>query len=130
VLDRFRRAIAPKPPDRGALPGLPWEAMYPPHKLSPFGLNQTYNPPRGVAASTSSVILALANPARKTLVISNDGTGNLYVALSPYASTSGYTVRLGPQEVYILETPNTYQGAVAGVWDVANGFARVTESPF
>lgn len=128
MLERFRRAIAPRPVDRGAAPGLPWDAIYPPPTLSPYGNVAAYPAPRSVAASTSSQLLAAANPARAMLAITNDGTANLYVITGRFAATSLFTTKLGPGQTMVLEPPNVYQGDVAGVWDVANGFARITET--
>jgi hypothetical protein len=126
VIGRILRAIAPPPPEPTA-GGLPWSDVYP--TRGGVGLRQrTYQPLRSIAASTSSVQLAAANAARRSLVIYNDSTADLYLAHGPAASTSGYTYKLAGGATYVLEEPGCYQGDVSGVWSAANGAARLTET--
>lgn len=127
IAGALSQALAPRPPadvDTGG--GLPFAALYP--TTPSAGLVQR-SPGRIVAigASTSSSVLLVANAARVGATIRNDGTANLYLALGAYASTSGYTALLPAGATYILEGPDCYVGSIAGVWDVANGSARVTE---
>lgn len=86
-----------------------------------------YNRLTSVAASSSSVMLADANPARLALSIVNDGTGVLYIVHGPIASTLSYTKALGQAETYVIED-DAYQGPIAGVWTSPNGSARITET--
>jgi hypothetical protein len=85
-----------------------------------------------VAGSTTSVILAAANNNRKTLIILNDSTADLYVSLnaSP-ASPANHSLILGAK---VGNTPSSlvlngadYAGEIRGIWNIANGFARITE---
>ena len=80
-----------------------------------------------VASSAVSVTLKAANASRLGLIITNDSTQYVNVKFGSAASASSYTYRVGPGQV--LELPGTpiYTGIVTGIWDAANGNARVTE---
>lgn len=81
-----------------------------------------------VAQSTSSVVLAAANPARMGLTIYNDSSYPLYVrvAAGP-ATTDNWTVKLRKDDYYELPNP-AYLGEVTAIWGSAGaGAARVTE---
>lgn len=78
-----------------------------------------------VAASVSSVVLRAANAARLGLTIFNDSTAILYLAFAATATTSAYTVKIGPGDYYELPRP-VYTGDISGIWSAANGNARVT----
>lgn len=82
--------------------------------------------PANVAASTSSVTLAAANASRRGLYVYNDGTANLFLKLGATASTSSFSVKIPAGGLYELPAPY-YRGTVDGIWDAANGNARVTE---
>lgn len=79
-----------------------------------------------VASSASNVTLKASNAARLGLKIYNDSTAVLYVKFGATASTTSYTVQMGPQAFYVLERP-PYTGIVDGIWAAANGNAYVTE---
>ena len=57
----------------------------------------------------------------------NDSTANLFVKFGVTASTSSFTVKIAPGGYYEMPTTPTYQGQIDGIWDAANGNARVTE---
>jgi hypothetical protein len=79
-----------------------------------------------VAASLTSVVLLAVNAARKAAVIVNDGTGTVYLTFGATSSTTAFTMKLGPQATY--ESGSwIYTGVISGIWDIANGSARVTE---
>lgn len=79
-----------------------------------------------VASSATSVVLRAANAGRKGLIIFNESTSLLYVALAATASATAYTWQV-PAGGY-LELPRpAYTGAISGIWASANGFARVTD---
>lgn len=80
-----------------------------------------------VASSASNVTLRAANAARRSLVIYNDSTADLYVKWGAAASTTSFTVKLPSMGYYELPQP-IYTGIVDGIWASANGFARVTEA--
>jgi hypothetical protein len=79
-----------------------------------------------VAASAISVSLLASNAARRQVIIVNDGNKTLYIAFAATTSTTAFTVRLGGGNEYVSEL-NSYTGAISGIWDSANGSARITE---
>jgi hypothetical protein len=78
-----------------------------------------------VASSASSVSLLAANTARLGISIFNDSTASLFVKFGTTASSSSFTVKMGPGDYY--EDPFNWTGAVDGIWSAANGNARITE---
>lgn len=79
-----------------------------------------------VAASATSVTLQASNTARKGLYIFNDSTASLYVKFGTTASSTSFTVFMGPGAYYELPLP-VYSGRVDGIWTSATGSARMTE---
>lgn len=79
-----------------------------------------------VASSTTSTKLADARYNRSGLSIFNDSTAILYVKFGEAASSTSFTVKLIAGAFYEAPFP-CYQGDVFGIWDAANGYARVTE---
>lgn len=79
-----------------------------------------------VAASTTVVTLAAAEVDRRSLSIYNDGKKKLFVKMGTGASLTDFTVMIDKQEYYELPHP-IYTGEVTGIWDSANGSARITE---
>jgi hypothetical protein len=85
-----------------------------------------------VASSGTSVTLLAANNNRKTVIILNDSTSDLYVTLNASAaSTTNYSLFLAAK---VGNTPSSaifggddYSGEIRGIWSSANGFARITE---
>lgn len=125
----LERALQPRrSPDPAEPAGLAWGALYP--TLPATGLDQrSYDRHGTVVATTSSTVLAVANPARASLGILNaSATATLYVSLGPVATTSEYLFALAPGQAMALEDPDVYQGIVAGVWSAAAGSALVTET--
>jgi hypothetical protein len=122
----LRGLFAPRARPSAEPGGMPFAALYPtlPGELR----TRSYQSLRSVPASTSTVILAPANPARRSLAIVNDSSADLYIAEGPIASSSSYSLHLSPGQTGVLEDPDVYQGDVAGVWTAAAGAARVTES--
>ncbi len=126
LLESIEALRTPAPAPRPTGGGLAWGDVYP--SLRPPGINpRTYPATRSVASSTDSVILALANPARRALSIVNDGTANLYVNLGAVASSGSFTSKLPAGATFVIEGPDVYRGDVAGVWDALSGFARIRE---
>jgi hypothetical protein len=77
-------------------------------------------------SSASNVTLIASNGARKGLTIFNDSTAILYVKFGTTASTTSFTVKMTGGAYYEMPTP-VYTGIVDGIWDSANGAARITE---
>ena len=79
-----------------------------------------------VAGSASTGVLKALNAARMGLAVFNDSTANLYLAFAATATTSAFVVKIAAGGYYELPSP-VYTGVVSGIWDAANGNARVTE---
>lgn len=79
-----------------------------------------------VAASASAVTLLAQKDYATTRIITNDSTGTLTVKLGAAASQTSLTNKINPGDFWEFPRP-TYDGVVTGIWDVANGAARLTE---
>jgi len=81
-----------------------------------------------VNASASVVTLLAANAARVGAMIYNSSTtGTLYVKLGSAASLTSWSVQLDPGGYW--EMPRRYYtGIITGIWTVASGDAKVTET--
>ena len=81
-----------------------------------------------VADSDSAQTLLAANSDRKGVVIYNDSTVILYVALGSAASTTNFTYKLVPTATLELFGDKNYTGLISGIWaSNASGNARITE---
>ena len=85
-----------------------------------------------VASSATSVSLLAANNNRKTAIIINDSTSDLYVTLNASAaSTTNYSLflvaKVGNTPSFLTINGDDYSGEIRGIWSSANGFARITE---
>jgi hypothetical protein len=85
-----------------------------------------------VASSATSVTLLAANNNRKTVIILNDSTSDLYVTLNASAaSTTNYSLflaaKVGNTPSSLFLNGDDYSGEIRGIWSAANGFARITE---
>ncbi len=78
-----------------------------------------------VASSATNVTILASNVNRLGATIFNDSTKTLYLKLGATASTTSYTLKLGPDGYF--EVPFGYTGIIDGIWSAANGNARVTE---
>jgi hypothetical protein len=78
-----------------------------------------------VASSATSVTLLASNTARVEAFIMNDSTAALMVKLGASASSSSFTKRMAPGEFWAV--PQCYRGIIDGVWQAAQGNARMTE---
>ncbi len=78
-----------------------------------------------VAASVSSVQLFAANTSRIRARIVNDSNKLLYVKAGTTASATDYTKLLGAGEDWLVDAG--YIGRIDGIWESANGSARLTE---
>lgn len=79
-----------------------------------------------VASSASNGTLLASNPARIGALVFNDSTQALYLKYGATASTSSFTVKIAAGGFYEFPEP-IYTGQVDGIWDAANGNARLTE---
>jgi hypothetical protein len=78
-----------------------------------------------VASTIASVLLLAANNSRRSATIVNDSTQILFVKYGTTASATSYTHKLESGDELIIDD---YSGVIHGIWDVANGNARVTET--
>jgi hypothetical protein len=76
------------------------------------------------AASITSVTLLAANAARLAAAVYNDSSATLYLKMGANASTSSFSIKVAGGGYFELQG---YTGIVDGIWDTANGSARVTE---
>jgi len=78
-----------------------------------------------VSASATNVTVLAANTARLGATIYNDSNSPVNIKLAATASATSFAVRMSPGGYY--EIPFGYNGIIDGIWDVANGSARVVE---
>lgn len=81
-----------------------------------------------VAPTTTSTTLKAANAGRRTLIIYNASTSDMYISYGGTASITAYTVYL-PSLATVTINGSEYAGAVNGVWITAAGSsAQITET--
>jgi hypothetical protein len=78
-----------------------------------------------VAGSVTSVTLLASNASRRGATVYNDSNANLFVKFAATASSASFMVKLDANGY--LEVPFGYTGIIDGIWNVANGDARVVE---
>jgi hypothetical protein len=82
-----------------------------------------------VAASTSSVTLFAASDISRGRNVTNDSpAATLYLKFGTTASLTSYTVKIPPGGYFEFPRPAPYAGRVDGIWDIASGSARLTET--
>lgn len=94
--------------------------------MPPINLKNATTVYTKVAASLTAVPLVAETARREGLYIYNDSTGILYIRVDGDASSTEYTIRIPSQGFYEMPA-NYFTDAVTGAWDVANGYAHVTE---
>jgi hypothetical protein len=77
------------------------------------------------ASSITNITLLSANASRKGATVYNDSTKSLFLKLGATASSTSFTSKLAAGAYF--EVPFNYTGIIDGLWDVANGSARMTE---
>ena len=88
-------------------------------------ITSTIATPSTVAASTTSVELLAANPARKGAQFWNTSPSTLFVKLGSAASATSYSFQMGTGDYY--EVPYGFTGAIDGLWQSAIGNVLITE---
>ncbi len=78
-----------------------------------------------VASSTTATTLAPVTPSRSGLILYNDSTSVLKLRLGEDVAADVYDFKLAAGGYW--EDPYGYVGAVSGMWDTADGAARVCE---
>jgi hypothetical protein len=79
-----------------------------------------------VSASASSVQLLASTAGRRMVTIHNDSTATLFVKFGTTASATSYTVEMVAGAYFEFPHP-VFTGRVDGIWESANGSARITE---
>lgn len=80
-----------------------------------------------VAISSTSVVVATANPNRKGLIIYNASASIVYIAYDTTASTTHLTFPIAASSAWTMPDP-TYTGAVAAVrGSTGDGKLLITE---
>lgn len=80
--------------------------------------------------STSAVLLAAANPLRLSIVITNNGTGDLYVGHSGAVTSSGAAMGLlvGSKASYSDSGFGLYLGPLYGIYSASASSQNVSVS--
>lgn len=79
-----------------------------------------------VAGNATSTQLVASNTSRRGLYIYNDSTANLRIKYGTTASVTSFLVLIPPGGYWEMPMP-VYNGIVHGIWEAANGNARITE---
>lgn len=80
-----------------------------------------------VAGSASSVTIIAANATRRGLIVYNDSTAILYLALGTGPATStDFSYKMFPEDCFEIPFP-ACTAILVGIWASATGAARVTE---
>lgn len=82
--------------------------------------------PERIASSVAAVTLREPYAHRVGLLIYNDSNANLYVKYGPTATSTDFTLLIGPGGLWSMPWP-IYAGLVTGAWSAAQGGAQVTE---
>lgn len=80
-----------------------------------------------VSSSATNVTLSATNGQRLGWFLYNDSTSPLDVKFGVTASATSFTVRIAAGGYYEMPWDHVYQGQIDGIWDAANGNARITE---
>lgn len=80
-----------------------------------------------VASSVTAVTLAADNGNRRGFIIHNDSTATLFIKYGSGALATSYTYKAAAGVHWEMQDYAVYTGIITGIWDVANGNARVTE---
>lgn len=81
-----------------------------------------------VASSAANVANGVAlNTGRLGLWIQNESTGTLYIKCGSVAAVTDYSLQIPPGIAWEMPANPRYTGRIDFIWDVANGFAQVTE---
>lgn len=91
-----------------------------PTSSSPVGSTSVVS---SVASSVSVQTLAASDTSRIAAKVFNASTANLYVKEGSGATLSDYSYKLLPGDLLVVKD---YNGILTGLWDIANGAAKVT----
>lgn len=84
----------------------------------------------GVTVSTSAVLIKASNASRKAIVITNNGTGNLYIGGANTVTTSGATMGLivAPFGTYQDSGFGLYTGDLYGIYSAVSASQNISVS--
>lgn len=90
----------------------------------------TSGAPLGVTVSTTAVLLAASNTDRKSIIITNNGTGTLYIGHDNTVSSSGAAMGLLVQSKcsYTDSGFGLYTGDLWGIYSAASASENVSVS--
>ena len=90
--------------------------------------NATAGTPAGITVSTSAVLLAASNANRRSIIITNNGMGNLFVGGSSGVTASGSAmgVLVKPGGSYSDAGYGLYTGDVYGIYDTVSSSQNVS----
>lgn len=78
------------------------------------------------AAADTTLLASNANRIKATFY--NDSTSTLYLKFGTGATTTSFTVKLGPEGYFELPTDVVYTGQINGIWSSdSTGAVRITE---
>lgn len=80
-----------------------------------------------VAAATTSVTVLAANAARRSAILYNASTSDMYLKYGTTASSTSFTI-LVPSNSTVTLLGSEYAGILTGIWNTANGSMYVTET--
>lgn len=124
---RILAALAPAPLEEAG--GLPWEAIYPaaaPPAIRPPATAPTRSR-RVLTTAGAGAIVALENPDRRQLSVTNATNGDAWLKLGYGATTSDYTYRVVSFATVILEPPDVWQGIVTAAFSGSTGSLVISE---
>jgi len=78
-----------------------------------------------VASAVTTGVLLAANLDRLGVILFNDSNRALLLKYGATASATSFTYRIPAKATW--EMPLVFTGTVHGIWEGANGFARITE---
>lgn len=82
----------------------------------------------GVTVSTSAVAVQASNASRKSIIITNAGTTNIYLGKDNTVTSSGSTmgIKLVPNGTYVDSGEGLYTGDIYGIGDAASSSQNVS----
>lgn len=127
ITDGYNGPVAVTAPNTPATPSDPAlvVAISPNNSFTVSTARPSTSVTSSVPGSVTNSNFLPSNGIRLGATIYNDSTALLYVKLGAVASTTDYTVKLFPLSYY--EIPYGYTGQIDGIWNSANGFARIDE---
>lgn len=80
-----------------------------------------------IASTTASTTIATSNANRKSIMINNQSTSNLYLSFTSPATSSNSFLEMAAGSVLALDQQMIITNAIYGIWNSANGTAQVTQ---